>query len=469
MCKKIPLVFFFGAMVFAVAFFSSCSEKKKPSAEISSENVSQTDKAETGETEQLPFEQTGVEKLADQMTDAVAADDKAVVAPEVSGASVAEKGLLASMTNRQKIAQLFLVTFGGTGFAEPYDFDTENADSYPVPGGYLLFSYNFTERAEDIVSLTSDCRNFYRTSGLVPPYFSVDQEGGLVNRMRDLASPLPSAQSIAKFLSPELATAMYNYGAEQIACCGIDVNFGPVVEASGNQNEDFLGNRCYGNEEKVRTFGGIFIDCMKNHYVYPVVKHFPGNSADDPHLGLPFIEAADCDYSTFDIAVQKNTGVLVGHTVLSGIDEVPSCLSKKIVGGLLKEKIGVSGLVFSDDILMDALQKNGFDSVTAMKMAILSGIDVLMITQKEYAEFLDPLEELYEKDQEFAAAVDSSLERILAWKAGKKLLNFDDENGYSVPEALSETELSGMKEKLCEDFYKAKEKGSALYHDYFKS
>ncbi len=448
MCKKIPLIFFLGAVALIAVFFSSCSEK---------EETVQTDDPGKLETASLSEEPDIVEQVP------LSADSG------LTENSVPKKGLSASMTVRQKIAQLFLVTYGGTGFENPADFDRADSESYPVPGGYLLFSFNFTDRAEDIVDLTSDCKNFYRSRGLVPPFFSVDQEGGLVNRMRELASPLPSAQSIAKFLSPELAERMYSYAAEQMSFCGIDVNFGPVVEAADSQNEDFLGNRCYGDEEKVRTFGGIFIECMKNSGVYPVVKHFPGNSAEDPHSGLPFIDAADCDYSTFDMARKLDTGVLVGHAVLSGVDEVPSCLSKKIVEELLKEKIGVSGLVFSDDILMDALQKNGFDSVTAMRMAVLSGIDVLMITQKEYAEFLDPLEKIYEEDTEFAAAVDSAFERILAWKAMKGLLDYDEENGYSVPEALSETELSSIKDRLCEDFYKAKEKGSALYHDYFRS
>ena len=98
------------------------------------------------------------------------------------------KELLNSLTLKEKIGQMFLVTIGGTEFSDSY-YDVE---SFIAPGGFLLFTYNFVN-GEQGIRFTSDVENWFGNNDFIKPYFSVDQEGGLVNRLRDVASPLPSA------------------------------------------------------------------------------------------------------------------------------------------------------------------------------------------------------------------------------------------------------------------------------------
>mgnify|MGYP003304038773 CR=1 FL=1 len=80
------------------------------------------------------------------------------------------------------------------------------------------------------ISYKSASNDLYSAFAPQKPYFSVDQEGGLVNRLREVASPLPSAHSIAKFLSVDLATTIYDLAAKQLSALGIHVNLGPVIE-----------------------------------------------------------------------------------------------------------------------------------------------------------------------------------------------------------------------------------------------
>ena len=106
---------------------------------------------------------------------------------------------------------------------------------------------------------------------------------------------------------------------------------------------------------------------FENSGIGTVLKHFPGNSNTDPHTGLPEIL---WDEET----LQKNvlipferlsslnpSGILMSHARLSLSDsKTPACLSEYWVSQVLRNKMEFDGLIFSDDIFMDALQKNGF-------------------------------------------------------------------------------------------------------------
>jgi beta-N-acetylhexosaminidase len=365
---------------------------------------------------------------------------------------------------------MFLVTIGGTEFYDSY-YDLE---TFIAPGGYLLFAYNFNDGFQTI-KFTSDIENWYAKNNLIKPYFSVDQEGGLVNRLRTVAAPLPSAYSVAKFLSNDKAKTLYDLAGKQIAELGIHVNLGPVIEVLTDENAAFLDTRSFGDMEKVLEYSDIFVDSMLENGVYPVVKHFPRNNADDPHYGLPVI---DFDYEKIESLLfkpfrelQRNdeVGVLVAHSVLSNMfteDAIPACLSKKIVTDVLKNQLGYDGLIFSDDLLMSALQNNGYDSISAISMAIKAGINVLMISQKEYLGFIDEIKILYETDEEIKVKVDESVKKIIDFKIDYGLIDYVDEK-VSLPKAFSNEELLEYQNEKNKAFVEVYEKADEFYHTYW--
>ena len=378
---------------------------------------------------------------------------------------------LNNISLEEKIGQMFLVTIGGTEFSDSY-YDVE---SFIAPGGFLLFTYNFVN-GEQGIRFTSDVENWFGNNDLIKPYFSVDQEGGLVNRLRDVASPLPSASSIAKFLNPDLAKTIYDYGAMQLSALGIHVNLGPVVEILTDENKEFLDTRSFGNREKVEIYSNIFINSMLENDVYPVVKHFPGNNSDDPHLGLPVIDfnlqkTMDILVSPFEkIEDKTKLGVLVAHSVVpaffDGTEAIPSCLSKTVVTDLLENQLGFEGLVFSDDLLMAALQENGYASVEAISMAIKAGINVLMIAQKEYVPFINEITKLAENDAEMLMKIEKSVRKIVDFKVKKGLLVYSD-GKIQKTEGFSEEELAQYQSTKYEKFLKAYNQGKDFYSMYW--
>ena len=180
---------------------------------------------------------------------------------------------------------------------------------------------------------------------------------------------------------------------------------------------------------------------MKENNVLPVVKHFPGNNADDPHLGLPVI---DFDFERtkeillfpFDnIENKEEIGVLVAHSVVPALfnkteEPIPSCLSKTVVSNVLKNQLGYKGLIFSDDLLMAALQNNGYESVESISMAIKAGINVLMIAQKEYIPFINEIVKLCQSDIELVNQIE-----ISEYLNVSRATYSNYENGYSEPPA----------------------------------
>ena len=122
------------------------------------------------------------------------------------------------------------------------------------------------------------------------------------------------------------------------------------------------------------------------------------------------------------------------------------------------------GLIFSDDIFMDALQKNGFPPEKAAIMAINAGIDCIMLSEKRFAPVAKILLEEGEKSVEFAEKLNSSVEKIIKWKISRGILKFylNDDSSWSVipaePEPL---------EARIQDFLPALSENIDLYRKYF--
>jgi Beta-glucosidase-related glycosidases len=335
------------------------------------------------------------------------------------------------MSAEQKISQLFLVSVDGT---EAHLSAT--AKKIP-PCGYILFSRNFTGQPEQIIALTGNVQSFYarqseqNAQGCVPPLFAVDQEGGVVNRLSGIASALPSPAFVARKFSPDAAEKLYAYAAEQIASLGIHVNLAPVVETSGSHNGGFLASRSFGDTEKVLLYGGAFIRSCAAHGVFCVLKHFPGNTNDDPHSGLPilsgtqeqvnelYVQPFERMLNTVELSdfAFPRAGVLMSHTVVPAFDtENPSCLSYKTVSGILQNELHFGGLVLSDDLYMGALDKAGFSPVAASQAALRAGVHLLMLSRPVYWTFIPKLAACMEDDFAFAETVERALKTVLKAK-----------------------------------------------------
>ncbi|WP_428768599.1 glycoside hydrolase family 3 N-terminal domain-containing protein [Treponema sp. HNW] len=328
----------------------------------------------------------------------------------------------------------------------------------------------------------------------IPPFFAIDHEGGEVNRLRGIASPLPSAQSVARFLKPEEAEKLYSYAAEQIAALGIHVNFAPLAETSGPHNSEFVGLRSFGSLEQTETYAAAFMRAFSQSGVFCVLKHFPGNTNDDPHAVLPVLSGSASEienlyFSPFAFLLSSlspplfagtfpvfkslhnfpPSGVLMSHACVPAFDEKnPACFSPVLIREILQNKLDFSGLIFSDDLYMGALASSEFSPADSAEKALRAGIHIFMLSRSVYRDFIPSLAEKAACNPDLQVLIDSALTKILKAKLLMGLLKLTEHDAadtefYPTLRPASANELYNPQNQI-RRFNDAKQKGEALYY-----
>lgn len=376
------------------------------------------------------------------------------------------------LSDEQRIGQMLLVSLEGNSSEHIERILSVNQTT---PGGYLLFGFNIAETPEDTIQFLSELNNAFISKGQIPPFISIDHEGGIVNRLRNLCSKLPSQLSVAQKFSYEEAARLYELHGNQLRNLGIHINLAPVVEVLTDENVEFLEDRSYGNLKDVLTYSRAQISGMKKAGILSVLKHFPGNTNNDPHTGLPILT---CDMQTlqrdflepfYRLNEQSSNGVLVAHTVVPAVDDRPACLSEKVMSLLTTDNKPFEGLVFSDDLLMKALIKNGHPVESSLIDAVNAGVNILMISTSSYDEYAAILLKEYRADSAFKEKVDYSVKKILEWKVSCNLLQRTvKETGFFTFDAEVTLPVPITEEQVIQKhsaFSAARDEAAALYDE----
>ncbi len=337
----------------------------------------------------------------------------------------------------QRYSQLFLVNLEGNTIFRPVESLTweDSPEQALVPGGYLFFSYNVADSAQKVADFTASIQSWCQSNQKLPPLLAIDQEGGLVNRLRAVTSPLPSAQDVAATMTYEEALELYRFQGSQMQNLGFHLNLAPVAEATSSHNQAFLDTRSYGPLPQMEDYARAAIAGFQEGGIGAVAKHFPGNTNDDPHTGLPEIslsqqELQELYLEPFRRILQESKpwAVLMSHARTAVYDgENPACLSRFWVTQMLRQDFGYQGLILSDDIFMAALEKNGFPPERSVMMAVEAGIDVIMLSEKKFGSVLKLILDRSRKDESFKSLLDASVERILLAKVQAGLMSFQEE------------------------------------------
>ena len=152
--------------------------------------------------------------------------------------------ILAGLTDIERVSQVFLISVEGSSTFCPLELLEDGRSA--LPGGFILFSYNIKGDASQLKSYIDSAKQYYAANGSLPPYVAVDQEGGLVNRLRGVTGALPSQKEVAETLTPAQAGALYSSQAKELSSLGIALNLAPVAEAELESNRLFLSTRTYG-------------------------------------------------------------------------------------------------------------------------------------------------------------------------------------------------------------------------------
>ncbi|NPD05347.1 beta-N-acetylhexosaminidase [Nocardioides sp. zg-1308] len=221
-----------------------------------------------------------------------------------------------------------------------------------------------------------------------PLFLGVDQEGGVVERLRGAATRLPTFMSAGAADDPALTERAYAASGAELRGLGFTVDFAPDADVTSGPGDPTIGSRAASSRPAdvaehvvaaARGFAGAG--------VLPVIKHFPGHGSVpvDSHLTLPVqtrsVEELDAaDLVPFRAAVEAGLpAVMVGHLDVRAVDpRVPSSLSRPVVTGLLRDELGFDGLVVTDSLAMAGVTRGRTPGRVAVQ-AVRAGSDVLLM------------------------------------------------------------------------------------------
>ena len=250
------------------------------------------------------------------------------------------------------------------------------------PGGIVLFARNVDSSAQ-LRRLTT----VLRTEIASRPLIAIDQEHGRVNRLRPIVGELPTIAELKNGGVARVAEFGWEVG-QSLRACGVEINFAPVVdlELFPTGTDNALQERCWGRTaDEVIAWAGAFLGGMQAAGVAGCLKHFPGlgDSHQDSHEHLPTITRSREQLWAEDIrpyAALKAPMVMVGHghyPAIVGDRPKPASVSRAIIAGLLRERVGFHGLVLTDDMEMGAIYKYA-PLPEAVVEAMEAGADVLL-------------------------------------------------------------------------------------------
>ncbi len=373
--------------------------------------------------------------------------------------------LMANMTMKQKVGQLFMVTLFGTELLE-----TNEAFIYEYqPGAVALFGANLDyQSSAQTTALINQMQTASVEAGGIPMLVATDQEGGLVWRLINGFTHFPAPMYMGA-MSPDMA---YEVGVEtgrELSAVGVNMNLAPVVDLTTRSDEitevRVLHTRTMGNDAvAVGTNAGNFAQGMADSGTVGVIKHFPGHSptTTDSHADLAEV---DIDRATFEstnlqafgMAIENGARVvMVGHLYYPAIEPVenlPATLSPTMIG-ILRDDLAFEGVVMTDAFDMGAIQNN-YDVSAAAVMAIQAGVD--MIAMGPHMAFSNQklmIEAVWQAVENGAISeeqLDASVRRILILKAEQGLLDWAPLDPATADERIGVAETSSFLESAYAD------------------
>lgn len=232
------------------------------------------------------------------------------------------------------------------------------------PWGLILFRRN-VDSPDQLRSLTA---RFREAVGRPQAPVLVDQEGGRVRRLRPPHWPDHPAAALCGRLDGPRGIEAARLGARLIAhdlhAAGITVDCAPVLDVAAPGAHDVIGDRAFGRDpDVVARLGRAFAEGLLAGGVLPVMKHMPGHgrAGVDSHLDLPVVEADRAALEARDFAPFRALNDLpagmTAHVRFTAIDpERPATTSKAVIGDVIRGTIGFQGLLFTDDLSMEALR-----------------------------------------------------------------------------------------------------------------
>lgn len=280
----------------------------------------------------------------------------------------------------------------------------------------------------------------YQKAAPIPLFIAIDQEGGKVNRLKEKYGFPRSITAAASGKAKTLDSVRFYAGstATTLAGLGINVNFAPCVDVAVNPDNTVIVKveRSFSaNEDTVAMMAREYVREHRRAGVITSLKHFPGHgsSKEDTHFGVADVTNtwSERELSPYQslLASGDVDAVMTSHIVNKNLDRegLPGTLSKEIIDGLLRKKLGFQDVVFSDDMQMHAIAKQ-YGMEESIRLAINAGVDILCFSNNIQGTEERTVDKVYsairgfvDKGQISKERIDESFRRVMKLK---KQLNY---------------------------------------------
>lgn len=313
------------------------------------------------------------------------------------------------MDLKQKLYQMFILGCEGGNYKEALQKGL---------GGIIFFTKDI-QSPEQFKGLIEEIKS----NSLIPPFLSIDQEGGRVERTENihggkkyLSAKFAYEKGILKEQTEEIAKELKSYG--------INLNFAPCIDVNTNPDNPIIGERAFSNKpDEVIQCEKIVSQTYRENGIIPCAKHFPGHgdANADSHLTLPRIdlsleEMEKTHIKPFAACANKIEMIMVAHLHCACFEKdiIPTSLSKNAINYL--RWLGFNGIAVSDDMIMKGVAR--FGNIKACEMGIRAGLNMFIYrnSKPETIEIIEAIAKKAKTDKELQENIEKSFEKIMKLK-----------------------------------------------------
>lgn len=287
---------------------------------------------------------------------------------------------------RKKIGQLFMVGFDAL---EVNEHITRMIQQYHV-GGIILFRRN-VDTPQQVAKLCFDLQEINAKVSSTPLLISIDQEGGMVMRVEQGVTPIPSAMAFAEAGSVADCEQLMQISADEMRQIGINMILAPILDVNNNPLNPVIGVRAFGEDpDTVIEYGTAALRGIRSAGVIATAKHFPGHgdTATDSHYTMPLVphdrqRLDSMELAPFKAAIAQNVhAIMTAHVVFPAIEaqpDWPATLSAAVLTDLLRGELQFKGAIITDCLEMAAISE-GIGVAKGAVATLLAGADIVLVS-----------------------------------------------------------------------------------------
>jgi beta-glucosidase-like glycosyl hydrolase len=342
-----------------------------------------------------------------------------------------------SLSQDEKLGQLFIVALY-TNKGEDYINQIRNIVVNDKIGGLILM--------QDDAAREINLVNEFQQKSKIPMMIGMDAEWGLFQRIAT-AHKFPWAMTLGAIQDKNLIYQMSAKIAEDCHRMGINWDFAPVVDVNTNPDNPIIGNRSFGSEvDNVISSALSYSNGLQDNTILAAIKHFPGHgdTSTDSHLDLPVVSHSLERLNTVELAPFKALmdkgigGVMVAHLYVPSLESgkgIPASVSKNIITGVLKDKLGYKGLIITDALNMGAVA-NKYKPGQLDALAFKAGNDIMLFSQG-VSEGKKLIQKAIENGEIPQSRVEESVKKILLTKYFLGLNQYTPKNPANINNDLN--------------------------------